>query len=267
MQHAFEARRDHTLVGVPMGRNMRIPSLLVLAAASTPAHALWWPFGWRSASPVDRCVRHGSAANGTRALRRRLQRVTTGGALRTAAEVGVGDKPGLGGTSFALARIFREVHLFDFDHILKERAAALASCNQTKGGRRFASVITHGNSARSSDSYAYSIKRLLRLPPGQRPVFDYVYIDAAHEWLHDGFAFLLLDKLLRPGGVVEFDDYRWTIAGSPTAGPRVRRAGTHTDEQMNEAQVKEVIDLLVKPNPRYLMVEKDRTFRKLRDET
>jgi len=240
-------------------------SLVVVLATSAPAHALWWPLGTGRA-PVDRC-KHGNADNRTGAVKSRLRRAIKGGALHTAAEVGVGDQPGLGSTSFALARIFREVHLFDFAHILKERAAALGRCNQTRaGGRRFASVVTHGNSVRSKDSYAYSIKRLLRLPPGQRPTFDYVYIDAAHEWLHDGFAFLLLDKMLRPGGVVEFDDYSWTIGGSPTAGPRVRRAGTHTEEQMQEAQVKEVVDLLVKPNPRYVMVEKDRTFRKLRDE-
>ena len=74
------------------------------------------------------------------------------------------------------------------------------------------------------------------MEPGSRPVFDYVvrtlsarcghnglvscqhlthegaqYLDGAHEWHHDGFAHLLIDLMLRPGGIIEFDDYWWHV--------------------------------------------------------
>jgi len=197
-------------------------------------------------------------------MRKALYTDTRGEAkrLHTAAEIGVGNNPALGSTSFKLARIFNELHLFDFEHILKNRSASLARCNRTGG---YATVVTHGNSPKAKDSYAYSIKRLLRLPAAQRPVFDYVYIDGAHEWMHDGFAFLLMDMMLRPGGVVDFDDYAWSIASSATAGPRARADGKYTEEQMNEPQVKEVVDLLVLTNPRYSTVETNRRYVKLRN--
>lgn len=35
----------------------------------------------------------------------------------------------------------------------------------------------------------------------------------------DGFAFVLIDKLLKVGGYIEFDDYEWTIGTSPTCSP------------------------------------------------
>ena len=43
------------------------------------------------------------------------------------------------------------------------------------------------------------------------PIFDYVFIDGAHTWMLDALAFLLVDRLLRVGGYVDFDDYpgRW----------------------------------------------------------
>jgi|EP01044_Picomonas_judraskeda_P019158 hypothetical protein len=37
------------------------------------------------------------------------------------------------------------------------------------------------------------------------------YLDGAHEWHHDGFAHLLIDLMLRPGGIIEFDDYWWHV--------------------------------------------------------
>ena len=61
------------------------------------------------------------------------------------------------------------------------------------------SVIAMRHTDKAKDSYTYSLKELLRTRP--RPVFDYAYIDAEYEWHRDGFSFLLVDKLLRVGGV------------------------------------------------------------------
>ena len=43
------------------------------------------------------------------------------------------------------------------------------------------------------------------------PTFDLVYLDGGHTWDATGFAFFLVDKLLRSGGWLIFDDIYWTI--------------------------------------------------------
>lgn len=104
-------------------------------------------------------------------------------------------------------------------------------------------------------SYVWRLMRFLDEDPAPR--FDLCYIDGAHDWFTDGFAFLLVDRLLRPGGVVVFDDLDWTFAASPALGTseRVRRM---PDDERTTAQVRKVYELLVKPHPGYdRFVEKD----------
>lgn len=45
------------------------------------------------------------------------------------------------------------------------------------------------------------------LQHGVAPSFGYVYLDGVHTWAIDGLAFVLLDRMLRLGGAIEFDDY------------------------------------------------------------
>jgi predicted O-methyltransferase YrrM len=53
-----------------------------------------------------------------------------------------------------------------------------------------------------------------------RPIYDFVYIDGAHNWTIDGFSFYLVDKLLRPGGWLLLDDLAWSYgASSSSFGP------------------------------------------------
>lgn len=53
-----------------------------------------------------------------------------------------------------------------------------------------------------------------------QPKYDFVYIDGAHNWTIDGFAFFLVEKLLVPGGWILFDDLEWSYAGlTSTFGP------------------------------------------------
>jgi len=42
------------------------------------------------------------------------------------------------------------------------------------------------------------------------PFFDFCYIDGPKNWTVDGLAFFLVDKLLREGGTILFDDLNWT---------------------------------------------------------
>jgi predicted O-methyltransferase YrrM len=61
-------------------------------------------------------------------------------------------------------------------------------------------------------SYLWRLMRMLEEDP--RPRFDFCYIDGAHSWFVDGFAFFLVERLLRPGGWILFDDLNWTYAAS-----------------------------------------------------
>lgn len=148
-----------------------------------------------------------------------------------------------------------EIHLFDFE----DRVAPVAAELHEAGHRN---VVAHPNSRRLMDSYNWSLMQLLA-EHGQ-PVFDYVFLDGAHTWALDALAFLLVDRLLKDGGYVDFDDYGWTIARSPSmrpeAFPDVRRL--YTDEQIERAQVALVVDLLVRSHPGYTEVVPNKIFRK-----
>ena len=148
-----------------------------------------------------------------------------------------------------------EVHVFDFDDRLAPVVERLSAAGH-------ANVVAHPNSRRLMDSYNWSLMRLLA--EHDDPVFDYVFLDGAHTWALDALAFCLIDRLLAPGGYVDFEDYSWTLAGSPSMRPEVfpdvRRL--YSDEQIDVAQIALVVDLLVRRDPRYSEVVPDKIFRK-----
>jgi predicted O-methyltransferase YrrM len=148
-----------------------------------------------------------------------------------------------------------EIHLFDYEDRLAEAAARVRATGHKK-------VIEHPNSRRIMDSYNWSLMRLLA--EHGEPIFDYVFIDGAHTWMLDALAFLLVDRLLRVGGYVDFDDYAWTLAGSPSMKPEVFPdvCRLYSPEQIEERQVALVVDLLVRPDPRYEELQENKIFRK-----
>jgi len=95
-------------------------------------------------------------------------------------------------------------------------------------------------------SYTWFLHRMLReqLEDSKiEPLYDFVFIDGAHTWDADGFSFLMVDKLLKPGGWILFDDLHWKMDAE--RWPEVPEA------QRSLAQVKEVWELLVLTNSRY----------------
>lgn len=147
------------------------------------------------------------------------------------------------------------LHLFDYDDRLREVGRRLHEAGH-------GNVTLYPNSRRLLDSYNWSLMRLLGEREG--PVFDYAFLDGAHTWALDALAFLLVDRLLVPGGIVDFDDYRWTVAGSPSMRPEVfpdvRRL--YTEEQIDAPQVALVVDLLVRRDGRYEEIVPNKAFRK-----
>jgi predicted O-methyltransferase YrrM len=169
------------------------------------------------------------------------------------AEIGVYE----GDTAAAIANELGgrgELHLFDF----ADRTRAVAQRLRAAGHEN---VVEHPNSRRLLDSYNWSLMRVLQQAEGF--AFDYVFLDGAHTWAHDALAFLLIDRLLEPGGYVDFDDYRWTLRDSPSMNPQAfpELVSLYADDQIAERQVQLVVDLLVRGRG-YEEVVPDRIFRK-----
>ncbi|MHB1537084.1 MAG: class I SAM-dependent methyltransferase [Solirubrobacteraceae bacterium] len=98
-------------------------------------------------------------------------------------------------------------------------------------------VLEHGG-------YNWFLHRKLReqLRSGAiEPLYDFVYLDGAHTWPEDGFALLLLERLLKPGGWVHLDDLTWLASDRDD----------FSAQQRSFPHVQEIWDLLVVPNPAF----------------
>lgn len=162
-----------------------------------------------------------------------------------------------GHTTLEIARLLgpgATLDLFDFEDVAEKvasEARAISSCI----------VRAHGNSYKIRDSYTWSLKKLLESP--NPPRWDYVFLDGAHTWDVDGFAFLLCDLLLAPGGYMDFDDYHWRIADSPSLGSFPLTAECYTEAQTHDKQVAAIVELLVKRKG-YTVEQPEKIFRKPR---
>jgi predicted O-methyltransferase YrrM len=99
-------------------------------------------------------------------------------------------------------------------------------------------------------SYTWELMRLIEGTPAGDWRFDFAFIDGAHSWFVDGLAFFLVDRLLKPGSWLLFDDLDWTYATSATLRDTEMVKAMPEDER-NTAQVGKVFDLLVRPHPQY----------------
>ena len=97
-------------------------------------------------------------------------------------------------------------------------------------------------------SYIWRLMKMLEEDPSPR--FDLCYIDGAHNWFTDGFAFFLVDRLLKPGGWIIFDDLDWTYESSPSLKNTDKVKNMPLDEKITP-QVRKIYEILVKPHPAY----------------
>lgn len=97
-------------------------------------------------------------------------------------------------------------------------------------------------------SFTWELLRMLESDP--QPRFDFIYIDGGHTWDTTGFAFMLVDRLVAPGGWVLFDDLDWTLGRSPSLRNRawVQRLSA---EERDTPQVRKVFELLVRTHQGY----------------
>lgn len=86
-----------------------------------------------------------------------------------------------------------------------------------------------------------------------RPLYDFCFLDGSKNWTIDGFAFCLVDKLLKPGGWMLFDDFKWTY--EKASKKRRKTDGVvHaklSDEELRVPHIKAIFELLVIPHRDY----------------
>lgn len=165
-----------------------------------------------------------------------------------------------GHTAVKVAKVLApdsEMHLFDYADYIEKTKQNLGSA-----GRPDITFHYHENSEKERDSYCWNLVKLLSR---RERIFDYVYFDGSHDLTIDGFAFFLADRLLKINGHMEFDDYHWTFGNSPTIRPSLhpRTAEWYTDEQLHTPQVRLIVDSLVRSDPRYVEIERNRLFQKI----
>jgi predicted O-methyltransferase YrrM len=80
------------------------------------------------------------------------------------------------------------------------------------------------------------------------PVFDFCYLDGAHNWTIDGLAVFLVEKLLRPGAWLLLDDLEWSYGSSPSGAPEPFPL---SEPERREAHMRAVFDLLVRQHPSF----------------
>ena len=78
------------------------------------------------------------------------------------------------------------------------------------------------------------------------PVFDFCFLDGAHEWQPDALAVLLAVKLLKPGGWLVLDDLNFNLRSMPNW----KEAFGHlSDRELDTYQIGMVWNLVVRQHP------------------
>jgi hypothetical protein len=148
-----------------------------------------------------------------------------------------------------------ELHLFDYEDTVAELKVKLERIN-------FTNITAWGSSYRYLDSYNWSLRLILENRRDLR--FDYIYLDGAHTWAIDALTFLLCDLLLNVGGYIHFDEYGWRLRGSSLDPQHVpATAELYTDAQIDDLQVKAIVDLLVRRRGTYRELVPNRLFQKV----
>jgi len=111
---------------------------------------------------------------------------------------------------------------------------------------------------REPNSYTWFLKKKLEEQTRGgvcEPVYDFCYLDGSKNWTVDGCAFFLVDKLLRPGGWILFDDYNWTYEHyEQSTGNAATDGLTHRTMAPDEyavPHIEAIFRLLVMQHPDY----------------
>lgn len=82
------------------------------------------------------------------------------------------------------------------------------------------------------------------------PLYDFCFLDGAHNFEIDCCAFFLVDKLLKPGGIILFDDLLWTYGSSPSL-KNTEFVKNMAEDERTVPHIKRLVDLVVLNHPNY----------------
>jgi predicted O-methyltransferase YrrM len=106
--------------------------------------------------------------------------------------------------------------------------------------------------SRDDSSYNWYLKEQIEAQSDSagncEPIYDFCYLDGAHNWTIDGLAVFLVEKLLKPGGWLLLDDLEWSHAASPS---RTAEPFPLSEAERREPNVRAVFDLLVRQHPNF----------------
>ena len=167
------------------------------------------------------------------------------------AEIGIG----IGATSIEIVKRLRKIdsfYFFSYESDVRELEVDLEATDYCK-----CKLYPMGNSRAIYDSYNWKLGSLCL---ENDKLFNLAYLDGAHSFCHDGLAAVLLKKLLKPNGILIFDDVNWSYQKSPTMNPekRPRTLKEYSLEQVRTNQVKRVIDVFM---------ENDKNWKRIGDIT
>jgi predicted O-methyltransferase YrrM len=83
------------------------------------------------------------------------------------------------------------------------------------------------------------------------PLFDFCFLDGAHNWTIDGLSIFLLERLLKPGAWLLLDDLDWDYRSDPHG---LRERGVHfplSEAERVRPHIRDVFELLVCTNPAF----------------
>lgn len=83
------------------------------------------------------------------------------------------------------------------------------------------------------------------------PLYDFCYLDGAHNFTIDGLAAYLVEKLLRPGAWLLLDDLDWRYR-SGNAGPGQSADDLHlSEDERRGLPMQDVFDVIVRQHPSF----------------
>ena len=172
------------------------------------------------------------------------------------AEIGIG----YGATALQVLKLLDAGDVYyalDFEEKIKDFADDL----QARDFGVKCKIIGLGNSQLEWDSYNWNLSNMVfqmreRYEEG---MFDAVYLDGAHTFLHDGLAVCLLKELIKDGGILILDDLFWTYSNSEFG--RKHAPGRLTKEQFTDMQVLRVQELFLTNDPNFEKLSQPKSLR------
>ena len=111
---------------------------------------------------------------------------------------------------------------------------------------------------REKTGYTWFLKKIIEENSSSdqcKPIYDFCFIDGCKNWTVDGFAFFLVDKLLKHDGWILFDDLKWTYAHKKYKQGETQSGGISLlemgEDEINTPHVDLIFRLLVMKHPDY----------------